>query len=371
MAVNHIYGMRFGQKVLNIAYSDLTLAPMNSAEHFYLAAHLGFDALKGDVRITRDNGLILCHDEGFTLDENGRIGRYDRKCHTRFLDTDFADVMKLEYAAYADRMGYHAHVCDFDTYVRICKEEGKIVYATVRDNKIPEMIAGVIKTLRKYGMEEHAIINSFTYESLCEIRRHSDIIPVSNVFDIGYMPTREDIDRLEVLGNSICALFWYTFGRDDSHWAEADELMAYAAAKGVTMHMAIIPSFAVRSECIAHGIQGFHLYRAMLPYPQIDIRFTVTAENGEATLGNLLRADTLLADTEHKGDCICIRNIRRNGSNLRFDDGLPALWLNTLPHTITVSCPENPHAKIRFEDNSLILETDGIDGTYLVHVSIF
>ena len=96
MAACNTYGARFGQKVLNIAYSDLTLAPMNSAEHFYLAAHLGFDALKGDVRITRDNGLILCHDEGFTLNENGRIGGYDRNCHTRFLDTDFADVMKLE-----------------------------------------------------------------------------------------------------------------------------------------------------------------------------------------------------------------------------------------------------------------------------------
>ncbi len=371
MAACNTYGMRFGQKVLNIAYSDLNLAPMNSAEHFYLAAHFGFDALKGDVRITRDNGLILCHDEGFTLDENGRIGRYDRNCHIRFLETDFADVMALEYAAYSDRMGYHAHVCDFDTYVRICKEEGKIVYATVRDNKIPEMIAGVIKTLRKYGMEEHAIINSFTYESLCEVRRHSDIIPVSHVLDLGYLPTTEDIDRLAALGNAICALFWYTFGRNHSQWEEAEAIMAYAASRGITMHMAIIPSFAVRSECIAHGIQGFQLFRAMLPYPQIDIRFTVTAENGEATLGNLLRADTLLADTEYKGDQICIRNIRRSGSNLHFDDGLPALWLHTLPHTMTVSCPENPNAKICFEDNRLILETGGIDGTYLVHVSLF
>ena len=46
--------------------------------------------------------------------------------------------------------------------------------------------------------------------------------------------------------------------------------------------MAIVPSFADYSTCIAHGIQGFQLYRAMLPYPQMDIRFTVTSDNGTA-----------------------------------------------------------------------------------------
>lgn len=365
------YGARFGGKILNIAYSDLLLAPMNTAEHFYLAAHLGFDALKGDVRITRDGGLILCHDAGFTLDENGRIGRYDRNCQTRFLDIDFQEVMKLEYASFADRMGYHAHVCDFDTYVRICKEHGKIVYATVRDNRIPEMIAGVISTLRKYSMEEHAIINSFTYESLCEVRCHSDIIPVSHVFDIGYLPTSEDIDRLAALGNAICTLFWYTVGRNDSHWDEYAPLAAYAASKDIPLHMAIVPSFADYSTCIAHGIQGFQLYRAMLPYPQLDIRFTVNADNGTASVGNLFRADTCIADTEYKDNRIRIRNIRRNGSNLPFDDGLPVLWLNTLPHTLSVSCPENPNAKIHFEQNSIVLDNHGIDGTYLVHASLF
>ena len=54
--------------VLRIAYSDLMLtpgnllAPINTAEHYYLAAHLGFNAIKGDVRITADGGLIMCHD---------------------------------------------------------------------------------------------------------------------------------------------------------------------------------------------------------------------------------------------------------------------------------------------------------------------
>ncbi len=65
-------GYPFGGRILNIAYSDIGAAPKNSAEHFQIAAHLGFNALKGDVRITADGGLVMCHDAGITLDENGR-----------------------------------------------------------------------------------------------------------------------------------------------------------------------------------------------------------------------------------------------------------------------------------------------------------
>ncbi len=60
-------GYPFRGYVLNIVYSDLLFAPMNSAEQYQLAAHLGFDALRGDVRITADGGLVMCHDEGITL----------------------------------------------------------------------------------------------------------------------------------------------------------------------------------------------------------------------------------------------------------------------------------------------------------------
>lgn len=34
--------------ILNITYSTLLLAPINTAEHYQLASHLGFNAIKGD-----------------------------------------------------------------------------------------------------------------------------------------------------------------------------------------------------------------------------------------------------------------------------------------------------------------------------------
>lgn len=237
-------GYPFGSRILRIAYSDLLFAPMNSAEHFQLAAHLGFDSLKGDVRITADGGLVMCHDEGLTLDSEGRIGRYDRNNHVKFRDMTFAEVMALEYASFADVMGHHAKVCDFETFVRICKMNGKTVYATVRDYNIPEMIAGVIAILRKYDMETNCVINSFTYEALAEVRKHSSVIPVSQVQDIGYLPVKEDIDRLLALGNSILTLFWYTAGLTRERWAEADEVMAIAAEANLPVHMALVPSRA-------------------------------------------------------------------------------------------------------------------------------
>ncbi len=363
-------GYPFHGCVLNIAYSDLLFAPMNSAEHYQLAAHLGFDALKGDVRITADGGLVMCHDEGITLDENGRIGRYDRNDQMKFRDLSYASLMEMEYASFADAMGHYARMCDFETFVRICKKNRKMVYATVRDYNIPQMIEGVIAVLRKYDMEEHCIINSFTYESLCEVRRHSQKITVSQVQDLGYLPNTEDVDRLCALGNSIMTLFWYTVGLTRERWAEADEVMAYAKTRSLPVHMALVPSRAQYEDMIEKGICGFQLYRAVLPYTRSDVHFDVAAENGEATFVNILRGDTYTATVSMESGIVSVRDIAYNGSPSAYPDGLPALWLNTLDHRLEVTCAENPQAAIRWDGKALLLDTQNVNGVYRIHVSV-
>jgi len=363
-------GYPFSGRVLNIAYSDIGAAPMNSAEHFQLAAHLGFNSLKGDVRITADGGLVMCHDAGITLDENGRIGRYDRNNQKMFRDLAFADVKAMEYAAMVEPMGHYARVCDFETYVRICRDNEKVAYVTVRDYNIPDMIAGVIAILRKYNMEGHSIINSFAYEALREVRKHTDRIPVSHVFDLGYLPTEEDLHRLLALGNGIMTLFWYTIGLTKEHWAEADGLLKAAADAELPVYMAIVPQREPYEFMLGKGIQGFQLFRTILPYTRSDIHFRIAVENGEASLVNILRGNTYTADVSAENGIISVKNITCTGSGTGYDDGLPSLWMNMLDYSLDVCCQENPDARVFWDGKALRLDSGNRDGVYRIHVSV-
>ena len=56
-----------------ISYSRLfeDAGSVNTAEHYRYCGSLPFTSIKGDIRPTIDGGIIMCHDPGFTLDENG------------------------------------------------------------------------------------------------------------------------------------------------------------------------------------------------------------------------------------------------------------------------------------------------------------
>jgi len=374
---NSLLRHKHNGSVLRIAYSDLMLtpgnllAPINTAEHYLLAAHLGFNAIKGDVRITADGGLIMCHDAGFTFDEAGRIVDYDRTNGTDILSMTYSHIMSLEYAADLEGLGHYARVCDFDTYVRICKEEGKIAFVTLRENAVETLVPRVLEVLKKYCMEEHCVVNSFTYETLREVRKYTGTIPVSFVQPLKVPLERENVDKLIGLGNGIICMFLYNGKGTRPDLLEAsEENLRYAREHGLQIYMAILNSYRDYAYLVRQGIQGVQMARAVFPYDRSDIQFSVRLEKGTAMFENLFNGDRLLADVRNDGGTVTVRNIRRNGSSYGFDDGLPVFWLKKLPFTAEVSCGTNPDCSVCFRDNALVLETGNADGRYDVRVSV-
>ena len=57
------------------------------------------------------------------------------------------------------------------------------------------------------------------------------------------------------------------------------------------------------------GIQGFQLFRAILPYTRSDIHFRIVVENGRASLVNILRGDTYTADVSAEDGIVSVENI--------------------------------------------------------------
>ncbi|MBE6966627.1 MAG: hypothetical protein E7441_11415 [Ruminococcaceae bacterium] len=360
----------FDKEIMNTAYSQITLAPINTAEHFQLAAHLGFNALKGDVRITKDNKLVMCHDAGITLDENGRIGRHDKDNRLLFTNLTYDYVKSLEYAAEYDAMGHYARVCDFDTYVRICKENGKLVYITLREDKISELVFEVMKTVRKYHVENHCVINSFTIEALREVRKYSDIIPLSQVISYREPLTREVVDNVIPFKNGIVTLFFCPEKDPMKYWDASRDAIEYAKANNVTLHMAQVRSYKDYCDMVSRGVTGFHITRAFLPYTRTDIQFAVRVEGGRASFENILGSDRMAADIEQTGGEVYIRNICNVGSGYGYDDALPLLWLSKLPFDLSVNCTENSDCSITFNGKALCLNTTGRDGMYYINVNI-
>lgn len=361
---------RFNDEIMNTAYSTIGLAPINTAEHFHLAAHLGFNSLKGDVRITADDELIMCHDAGFTLNADGRIGTYNASNSIPILETNYTDLMTLEYSADKISLGHYSKVCDFDTFIRICKETGKIAYITLRENNILPLVRGVIGTLEKYRMLNHCVINSYTLETLKEVRRYSDSIPLSMVISLGTPLTKDIVDKVVPLGNSIITMFLYPTDNPDELWEQSSEALYYADVNDVQIHMAQVSDYGDYSNMNRKGVQGFHLMKPFLAYNRSDVQFTVTVESRKAWFGNILNSTRYNADISMNDGIVTLTNIRNNGSGYGYDDGLPALWLNKLPFQANVTCSTNPNCTVEVKNGAVILNTNNVNGTYYVHVNI-
>ncbi len=361
---------KFNGEILNTAYSTIGLGPINTAEHFRLAAHLGFNTLKGDVRITSDGGLIMCHDAGFTLDENGRITKYDKDNSIAMIDHTYEYLMSLEYDNCHVQTGHYAKVCNFDTYIRICKENGKIAFVTIRENDIPNLVPAVLKVLGKYHMESRCVINSFTLAALQEVRKYTDSIPLSLVLPLAKVLNKNTVDVMIPLKPSIISMFLYPGKEPLKLWDESSEALDYAQEFGIQIHMAQVGKYSDYCDMITRGVQGVQITRPYMPYTKTNIQFKITVDENGAQFGNIIGSDRLIADIEFSDGVVQIRNIKCSGSGYGYDDGLPALWLNTLPYSLHATRSDGVSCPMVYRDNTLFLTTGGVCDTYYIDVNI-
>ena len=158
----------FHNGFLHISYSRfLSYGPHNTKAVFESSGFLGFDAIKGDVRISADNVLIMCHDAGYTLDSNGKIAvTHDSNNEIVIRNMQSADILALKHSLYE----MDEPPCTADDYLRICAKWGKIPFVTVRDEYMDIIAPLLIEALERWNLIDRAIINSFTVASLEKFR---------------------------------------------------------------------------------------------------------------------------------------------------------------------------------------------------------
>lgn len=123
----------------------------------------GFKGMKADMRTTKDNGIILCHDDGYTFDANGRITTFNKDNNTKISSLNLSEIESLEFATLKTD-GTREHPCTLERFLRFCKANSVIPYITARydDIKVAELS---YRLLQKYDMQYNAIYNIYPLRS--------------------------------------------------------------------------------------------------------------------------------------------------------------------------------------------------------------
>lgn len=240
-----------------IAYSkiDNDGGSINTAEHFVHCANLPFDMLKGDVRPTADGGVIMCHDAGFTLNDNGNIVSFNADNCTLIANLTEAECLALKHAATGNR------VCNLETFLRICKKNGKIAYITIRDEHIADVVAPVMMgLLDKYRMRTRCVVNSFDVASLQAVRNLDEHIMLSRVcyFANGTEGiSKAFVDAAIALGNCRVAIFCFSSSSEDVTVLDnSAEAIAYAIENDVRVDCGQVGAGISIDDVLARGVVG-------------------------------------------------------------------------------------------------------------------
>lgn len=256
----------FDDSFNSIAYSSVagSTGYINTAEHFKWSAKQGFTAIKGDVQPTSDGKLVMCHDDGFTLNSDGQLTTYDAANSTPIHDMTEEQCLALQH-----RNGNH--VCPFETYIRICKQYGKIAYITIRNAYMDVVVPEMFKILDKYSMRKRCIVNSFNVASLQAVRAMDNGITLSNVLNYETVLTKAHIDTATSLGNcQICSFFFTasTVSEDTNGDGVMDgfdlleqskEALSYAQEKDIRVYSAIHYEDVDIDKLLQYGIMGAQL----------------------------------------------------------------------------------------------------------------
>ncbi len=210
------------------------------------------------MQITADGKLVMCHDEGFTLNEEGKIVLYDSSDAVAIRDLTEAECLNLRHA------GTNSPICSFEEYIKICKEYDKIAYITVRDKYTDELIPEMVRILQQYEMVDRCIVNSFTYATLKAVRAAAPSVVLSYVLPYKTGITVDNIDDAVDLGNCLVCGFNFSAGStvEDVKEIIDTSVVQYAQEKGVPLYEAQVHSMEIANELEKYGYSGAQMMKA-------------------------------------------------------------------------------------------------------------
>lgn len=247
----------FDKKVLNVGYSELDddIAPINTMSHYKFAIEKGFNSIKADMMLTKDNKIILCHDSGFTFDSDGRITKFDENNNTAIRNLNLADILKLEHSKFHDTLGFYEHPTDLDSFLCLCKLYGVIPFITIRNEYVSDTIAVLLLALKKYNYLDKCVINVNppNVDTAYIIRTYMPHICICYTLNSSNLVNKDEINKVYSIGNAVlCA--------STNSLDSMDEVtLNYARELGVRIFGYFISDVESYKKYVSKGFCGFQI----------------------------------------------------------------------------------------------------------------
>lgn len=361
----------FESEPLRIAYSAIWVDKINTATHWLFAADMGFNVLKGDVEITSDGKLIMCHDPGFTFDGNGRIIAYDSNDATLIVNMTYAECRAKVYADNPSRYGDYCPVADIDDFLRICKEKGKIAFVTIRGTNTSAVVEELANKIIFYGMESRTIINALSTSLLDTVRANSkcDNIAINYIAAQETAITKANVDSCISLKRCFISVWCNNVKAVVDNSAEA---IAYAKTKGVPILAGSIGTVEMWNYILKKGIVGSQIYKPLFDVEPKNYRFTVSMASGSASFGNKFASDRYTGTVSLSGTTLSVSDVKITDSPLTgVIDGIQPIKMNMLDPVIRCFDQSGNAIPCVWSNNALVLTLSNTnDNTYTVIVTV-
>ena len=276
--IENVTNVSIDNQINFISYSHTNHSgcTINTEEEYVYNCKHGYTSIKGDIRLTSDNKLIMCHDAGFTFNDNGDITTYDATNESTQVIYDY-DYDYWIAKQYEDG----SFVCDFETYIRTCKKYGKTAFITIRYEYLDQTISELLYVLDKYRMKDNCIVNCTSWTPLNSLREKDNEIlmcftttTAEAVGKSGNPAMRTHINSAAEWGN--CIVCGWDFPEDattpddrpkrngttaleymfDDGEGNSVTVVEYARSKDVRFYEAVIYSEEDALNCIDKGVLG-------------------------------------------------------------------------------------------------------------------
>lgn len=323
------------QGIIKVAYSQTGLI-INTREQFLSASILGYDAQKADMELTSDGEIVMCHDGGITFDEDGRSVSFNTENNSSIIGMTKEEFCNIEYAD-SSIGGYHHKHTDLESFLKICKKTKIIPYLTLRNKNVTETLSVLVRTLRKYDLQDRCIISSFP-PSFSNIAQAKELLPNAVFIYVNSYgtPLSEDIiDKCAKIGHVIPQI------ESKENLIEASKnAIAYANEKEVPWGAYDIMDGAVYQKVVSMGCSIMQIYSPAFNETKRNcLNFFINLNDNEATIAppflrntkGLLDADITISENRKT---LSISNIRYTNSGNDFADALLNEWMQFMPMRI-------------------------------------
>lgn len=240
------------EKILNIAHRGArAYAPENTLPAFAKAREFGCDMVELDVRMTKDNVIVVFHDENLLRCTDAQA-KYPGREHYNLADFNYADLAILDagswyagqldlpakerqnflqslsdqgirdYISLSDRELYASGavtIPTLDEALQLADELGLMVNIELKSPvaDVDCFVRAAISSIKVFGMTERILISSFDHSMLKVLRKYSKTLAIAALTDDPMKAPITSLRRLKAQAYNInCFKGFYEYGYDST-----------------------------------------------------------------------------------------------------------------------------------------------------------